>query len=518
MKLKRYVSLLLLLLSPLSLFSTEHVTLQLRWLHQFQFAGYYMALHKGYYREAGLDVTIVEAKGAEHHPVDEVLCGKAHYGIGNAGILAERLSGKPLVALASLFQTSPNVWILRKDSNISTIVDLADKRLMMTKNIENTELLALFSNEGFDISKLTILESSYNIHDLIDKKVDAFNGYITNEPYYLEQQGIEYTIVDPRKYGVDFYSDILFTSQKELNEHPKRVRAFRDASLKGWEYALANKEESIDVILKHYSNAKTREHLRFEAEAIYQLMQPKFIQIGHMNPARWHYIAQTYQNLGFVTQGDVPNDFLYTPDSTKEYRWLVWAFGITLGLVVFISFITLYIYRLNRKIKEQAIRDPLTGLYNRHYLSETLPHELALASREGYSVAFVMLDLDHFKIINDTYGHAAGDLVLQAIATTLTQNVRPSDFICRFGGEEILVIMPKVSSTQALERMQAFREQVQNTPILYHSKTIHVTLSGGIALFDLDGATKDEVIKAADDALYVSKANGRNQITLAKER
>ncbi len=218
--------------------SAQEVTLQLRWLHQFQFAGYYMAKEKGYYRDAGLKVTILEANDAHPHPVEEVLAGRAHYGVGNSGLINERLNGKPVVVLAALFQSSPNVWILRKDSNIGTISELASKRLMMTKNIENAELMALFQNEGIDINKLTIIESTFNIDGLIQRKVDAYNGYSTNEPYYLKQQGIEYITIDPRRYGIDFYSDCLFTSDTELSNHPERVKAFREASLRGWAYAL----------------------------------------------------------------------------------------------------------------------------------------------------------------------------------------------------------------------------------------------------------------------------------------
>lgn len=513
MKFKKYTFCLIFL--PFSLFGIEHITLQLRWLHQFQFAGYYMAKYKGYYQDVGLDVTIKEANNDHRHPLTEVLSNRAEYGVGNAGLIAERIQGKPVVALAVLFQTSPNVWILRKDSDIATIVDLANKRLMMTKNIENTELLALFSNEGIDIAKLDIVESSFNIDDLIDKKVDAFNGYSTNEPYYLEQKGVEYTIIDPRRYGIDFYSDTLFTSQNELKEHPMRVKSFYDASMKGWEYALANPEETIDVILKHYSQAKTKEHLRFEARAICELIQPKFIEIGHMNPSRWRYIAKTYKQLGFISSDVVPSDFLYNQNIAKDYSWLFLVLGIAFILIVIIGGVAFYIYRLNRKIKEQAIRDPITGLYNRYYLNEILPSEIAGAARESYFISLIILDLDYFKNVNDTYGHAGGDIVLKTIATILKNTLRSSDFVFRFGGEEFLIVMPKTNYDQALKRIDECRQKIQTTPIVYNNHMIYITISGGVATYDLHGKTQDEVIKAADDALYVSKAHGRNQITLA---
>jgi len=519
---KRHIILLFLgiLFLPSFLFGEplEKVSLQLRWLHQFQFAGYYMAKKKGYYRDAGLDVTIVEANEKHPYPVEEVVSGRAHYGVGNSGLINERLNGKPVVVLAALFQNSPNVWILRKDSNIATIVDMVNKRLMMTKNIENAELIALFYNEGINVDKLNIIDSTFNINDLISKKVDAFNGYSTNEPYYLKQQGIDYITIDPRKYGVDFYSDCLFTSDNELSQHPQRVKAFREASLRGWAYALAHPEETIDVIQADYSNLKTRDHLRFEAAAIRKLMMPELIEIGHMNPARWGYIAQTYYDLGFIPTARIPKGFLYNANAPKDYTWLYYSLIISLTLLIIIGFIAWIIYRLNRKIKEQSIRDPLTGLYNRRYLAETLSKEIARAQQEMMPLSIVIIDLDHFKTVNDTYGHAAGDAVLQNIATYLIGLIRQNDFVCRYGGEEFILVMPGMPIDQAYLRMEQCRKEIQNMVTIYNEHTISVTISGGIAMFNAHGTLENELLKAADDALYTSKTNGRNQITLAQTK
>lgn len=506
-----------ILLLPVLLFAKapEEVTLQLRWLHQFQFAGYYMAEHQGYYRDAGLKVRILEVSDAHPHPVDEVVSGRAQYGIGNSGLINERQTGKPVVVLAALFQSSPNVWIMRKDSGINTVSDLATKRMMMTKNIENAELLALFLNEGISLDKLNIIETSFNVNDLIDKKVDAYNGYSTNEPYLLQKEGIQYTTIDPRTYGIDFYSDCLFTSDAELANHPARVKAFRDASLRGWAYALAHPEETIDVILHDYSKVKTREHLRFEAEAIHHLMDPNLIEIGHMNPQRWERIAKTYEKLGFCTSTSIPKGFLYNPNISNEKKYLYYSLFGVLAILGMVAGVALYIYKLNRTIKEQAIRDPLTGVYNRRYLDETFPRELARAQREFSELSIVMLDLDHFKVVNDTYGHSVGDQVLKNIATCLIDSIRLNDFVARFGGEEFVIVMPGMPAQQALERMELCRKEIERTVTQHNAHKIAITISGGIASCVTFHETQDELIKQADDALYVSKANGRNRITLA---
>lgn len=515
---RRYIFPLFLgiLLLPTFLFGKplEEVTLQLRWLHQFQFAGYYMAENQGYYRDAGLKVTILEANDQHPHPVNEVVEGRAQYGIANSGLINERSMGKPVVVLASLFQSSPNVWILRKDSGISTVTDLADKRLMMTKNIENAELMVLFHNEGIEINTLNIVDSTFNINDLIEKKVDAYNGYSTNEPYYLIQKGIEYVTIDPRKYGVDFYSDCLFTSDKELADHPDRVKAFREASLRGWAYALAHPEEAIEVILAHYSTLKTRDHLRFEASAIRHLMEPDLIEVGHMNPARWEQIAKTYHKLGFGITGTIPKGFIYNPNPAKDYTWLYYSLAIALMLLIGSCAIAWSIHRFNCKIKEEMIRDPLTGVYNRRYLDETLPREMARAKCDLTPLSIVMLDLDHFKGINDTYGHAAGDQVLKKVVTIIQQSIRQNDFICRYGGEEFIIVMPGMHADQAYERMEVCRKEVESTETLCNDKKISITISAGISTFVTYNETQDDLLKMADDALYYSKSHGRNQITV----
>lgn len=475
-----------------------------------------MAKEKGYYKDSGLDVTILEADKKHSNPVEEVVSGRAQYGVGNSGLINERSKGKPVVVLASIFQSSPNVWIMRKDSGISTIIDLTHKRLMMTNNIENAELLAPFYNEGFDYKKLNIVDSTFDINDLINKKVDAFNGYSTNEPYYLKQKGIGYVIIAPRRYGVDFYSDCLFTSDTELSDYPERVKAFRSASLKGWAYAMDHPEEAIDVILKDYSHVKIREHLQFEAHAIHSLMEPELIEIGHMNPARWANIAKTYHELKFSTSDSIPKGFLYDLNPPHDNAWLYYLLAAASALIVVIGSVTWSIFRLNCKIKQQAIHDPLTGLYNRYYLDEALPREIARAEREMVPISFVMVDIDHFKEINDMYGHIAGDAVLKNITSMITSSIRQIDFTCRYGGEEFIIVMPGMATAQAMERIEECRRMIENTVTIYNNNVIKVTISAGISAFPQQGMTQDALLKAADDALYCSKEYGRNQTTLAQ--
>jgi len=166
---------------------------------------------------------------------------------------------------------------------------------------------------------------------------------------------------------------------------------------------------------------------------------------------------------------------------------------------------------LREALHEQAIRDPLTGLLNRRYLDETLPRELMRAQRERRPLSIVMLDLDHFKRVNDTWGHEAGDMVLVHLAIALKQHLRSSDLACRFGGEEFIVLMPGATLVEARERIEQIAERIRNTPIqLAHVTLPAVTFSAGLAQSGVHGDSAEALLRAADHALYAAKKAGRD--------
>ena len=172
---------------------------------------------------------------------------------------------------------------------------------------------------------------------------------------------------------------------------------------------------------------------------------------------------------------------------------------------------------LRDQLHEQAIRDPLTNLYNRRYLEETLHKELARALRENYSVCVIMMDIDRFKRVNDTCGHKVGDEVLESLASLITQHIRRFDTACRYGGEEFVILMPKLSNETARERAEFLRREFANMPLPCMNMKSSPTLSLGLASYPSDGFESEQLLDAADRALYTAKSAGRNRVVAYSE-
>lgn len=167
--------------------------------------------------------------------------------------------------------------------------------------------------------------------------------------------------------------------------------------------------------------------------------------------------------------------------------------------------------QLREKLREQSVRDPLTGLYNRRYMDESLERELARSARSDAPLTVVMLDLDYFKRFNDAHGHDAGDELLRELGKLLLVSVRTEDIACRYGGEEFILILSHANSDSARSRMEELRIRVGEIDVYYQGRSLGgVTVSIGIATFPEHGETPDALVKAADDALYAAKEAGRN--------
>jgi diguanylate cyclase (GGDEF)-like protein len=171
--------------------------------------------------------------------------------------------------------------------------------------------------------------------------------------------------------------------------------------------------------------------------------------------------------------------------------------------------------QMRKKLEHQSIRDGLTGLFNRHFLEIALTRELARATRRKGSLAVLMIDVDHFKRLNDQFGHAAGDAVLKEVAKVFSSGVRTEDLVCRYGGEEFTIILPDITLEAAFNRAEVIRKAIANLRNELDNELYSaVTISIGGALFPTNGLTAEALLRHADAALYRAKREGRNKVIM----
>lgn len=233
--------------------------------------------------------------------VDKVLKNKATYGTGRSSLLIDRYKGKKIILLSAIFQDSPSV-LLTTDLNITQPKDLKNKKIMVTNDeVESTAILSMFASQNMNIRDLIIQPHSFNLQDLIDKRTSAMACYLSNEPYTLNQNKILFNTLNPKDYGFDFYGDLLFTSQEEVEKYPNRAKEFTKASLKGWEYAFDNIEETAKLIFEKYNTQnKTLEHLIFEGKVLKELAYNGVDRIGILDEKKIESITKIYAITGLI--------------------------------------------------------------------------------------------------------------------------------------------------------------------------------------------------------------------------
>ncbi len=760
----------------------EKVSLQLQWLHQFQFAGYYMAKQKGYYKESGLELEIKEWKDGLD-VAQELRQGHADYGICSSSVLLNAMEGENILLLAAILQSSPLVIISKESSDIKSLKELKGKKIMSVLNSsESVSIKAMLRSQQLSFKDMKLQKYEFDLKDFVEGRVDLMTAYLTNEPFALKQMGIKIRSFEPKEYGFDFYSDILFTSKAINKKESQKIKAFTQASLKGWEYAFEHIDESVDLILEKYnSQNKSREALVYEARELKKLAYYKTNVLGTLEKDKLEKILFVYKLLGLSHKDIDIEKLIYKPSekklnlSEKEETWIknhpqisysevnwkplsiiengemkgimgeylkivsektgikfkyvsasTWpevldkfsrgeinlvpgvgsseqekALGlitdayanypmaivtgekyryinnlkelsgkvvavpkyftsynflvknypeikvaatstikealslvnsgaaeafvghiatslyymseqelstlkitgtadfnfehhylvhknekilasilnktfatisnqdrakinmdwvqntvkekkdssllvkILIALVGLMLFIVLLNYRLKsvvrnktkelnelnmhleeivqdrtlkleqsrEKLQDLADHDPLTNLYNRRYLLNVSQELLFLARRNRTSMSVVMLDIDKFKEINDSYGHSVGDDVILCIVNSLNNSVRQSDIVARYGGEEFVVLFPETELKGAKNISEKIRLCIENDMHCANGKEIGFTASFGVSEVDLDNDSSImAALERADKALYKAKADGRNMV------
>ncbi|NBC31493.1 MAG: ABC transporter substrate-binding protein [Alphaproteobacteria bacterium] len=377
--------------------------LQLRWDHQFQFAGFYAAQWQGFYEEAGLAVELRPAFAADGRLInvtEAVESGRAQVGIGAADILLARAQGADLVVLASLFQHSAVTFFARADTRLETLADLPDLRVVRrTGDLVDVEFQVMLAAEG--IAPDLIAPAPFSIRDgyladLAAGRVDVMPGYSIGTLYDAMRRGLDLKTLSPRTYGIDFYGDSLFTTRAFAEANPALIDRFVTASLRGWHYALDNPREIVARIAETYDPAfpidDYRAFLDFQVGPVTRLVEPfgEAVEIGHVNPQRWRRMHELMVDAGLIGGGGAgiavdPAGVFFDPEAFENRRreaWLSWLqFGglAMSGLALVLAGL---IWTLRRSVARATgtLRDTEAHL---SALIEASPEAMLVLERDG---------------------------------------------------------------------------------------------------------------------------------------
>ena len=750
------MKLFLLLLVSTFLYSSslEKVSIQFNWKYQFEVAGFIAAKEKGFYENVGLDVELKEYN-PEVDILFDVLNNKVTYGISSSNIVLENKKIASIVLLATYLQKSPLVFITKPD--IRTPSQFLGKTIMGNKDeLKNSSLALFLSHFNINFSNTKFIPHNFKIDDFINGKVEIMSAFRSNQLYELDKRKIDYNIIDPADYGFVMSAVNLYTSKEEAFKNKDRTQKFIEATNRGWEYALKNKEEIIDILIKKYGVNKSKEALLYERDVVNQVMMRDFYPIGKVSPEltqrlvkqlsysgmiepnqkinhiffenivdkipsdfsltksekeylnskhslkmcidpfwypiefmkdgkisgitsdlkryfeekiqinidvvptnNWNEsldfikdkkcdiissISPSYDRMSYLnftkpiltlpivvtTQKDKPflrdisllknekiailkghfiaeyikdyfpylkivevasmNEGLYLVeqgevygyidnalvlsstiqkefsnslkigfrfdildelsigtrndepilndifsrlvddlDETKKQEFLNnWTIiteqvgWFSLKEIIFLVIFTTTIFGglifyqrklkiLNKKLKKLYLTDKLTGLYNRFKIDKELSSQKDNIDRnDSYSCGLILIDIDYFKSINDTLGHLVGDCILKDISKLLKNNLRKTDIIGRWGGEEFLIILPFTSKDIAKKVAENLRVLIEENNFSYKMNR-KITISIGVTEFSKSKSVEDTLL-LVDNLLYKAKENGRNRV------
>lgn len=344
------------------------VVLQLRWEPQYQFAGYYVALHKGYYRDLNLDVEI--RHGVQPGPkylsaAKEVSEGRATFGIGSTDVALARANGARLSIVSSLFQHSPIRIFTRRDhgvTNLSDVVNLRFSRGIQKNGPAEIELRALLRDQGYNLYDLNVSEvRKRSFQAFLEGEVDVHPGFSLSTPFVARPYDVELSTISPSEYGIRFYGDSLFAKEEFIRAQPNLVSRFVKASLRGWKDALENPQAAIDLLMANYQRVTKvgdfREFNEFQVDEVRKLIDWPTVALGNTSHDRWRNVADHMGQLGLIKNDARMKALVLDPReleiaSFDEFSfWMLTALASTIGVVVVvIGFAVL----LKREVKNRT--------------------------------------------------------------------------------------------------------------------------------------------------------------------
>lgn len=380
--LKIFILLFFIFLNIVFAQKTNDVSVRLQWKHQFEFAGFYAAKELGFYKDVNLNVNFYEYENGLDL-IDEVNSQKIDFGIWGSGVIQQAQNGKDIVLLANYFKRAPLAIVTQPEIKFPS--DLRGKKLMIPKSDFNSaNYVQMFKTSKIDSSEITMVEPTFNMDDFINKKVDAASIFLTNEPFVLNQKKINYNILDPSNYGVVLYDVNLFTSSEFLNKNSKLVKDFIDATNKGWEYAIENHGEIVELILKKYNTQnKSKEHLIFEAQETIKMMQPKVYPIGSIDMKQINRISDLFNDLGMI-------------NNTKDLESIVFNYSKILNSQINLKKEEAKFLKENRKLTVCAQNNRLPfGAFNDKYQYEGIGNDILKILSNKIGVEFIIKNIPY---------------------------------------------------------------------------------------------------------------------------
>lgn len=277
----------------------ESVTVRLKWFNQAQFAGFYVAKEKDFYKSSGLSVDI-QAGGPDFPAIQMVTGGNEQFGVTGADqVLIARSKGVPVVAVAVIYRRNPFVLFSLQKTGIKAPADYVGRNVGV-KIGGNEELIyrAVLAKAGVDKAKVKEIPVKFDITPLLSGVVDVWPGYLINEVLAAQEKGFPVNVVSPADYGIDLYADTLFTTERMIREKPEVVQKFVAATLRGWAAATAAPEEAAQITVK-YGSKLAYDHELAMMKASLPLLRPDAKPIGSMDEAKWHAAQDLLVNGGF---------------------------------------------------------------------------------------------------------------------------------------------------------------------------------------------------------------------------
>lgn len=469
------------MLSPL--LNADEVSIHLKWYHKFQFAGYYAAEMQGYFEEEGHSVTLIEGGPTKSH-LHRLINHANEYAILGSESLNSLAVDSPIIIVASIFQHAPEVLITLKSSQAKDISDLRDKTLMLANTSISGHIEAMLLRNNLKAGDYKKYSYDGDVNKLLDGRVFAMYGYISNEPFQIKQLGYDVDIFSPQEFNIDFYGDNLATTQYELDNYPGRVASIRRAVIRGWNYAIEHPEEIVTHILNRPTENPmpfNRDHQNYEAQKTIELIDANNIPLGHSSPDRWAAMIDTYNQAtggqAVFKQSAIYNEF------HQDRSWIQYV--IISSIIAAILLLTLYFWnltlrhRLHRAVQgleKSVFEDNLTGMKNRSSLMLFI-EECRIKNMSDEYLA--ILDINGLQKINKEQGFRKADLLITNVAQSLHNcKFKTSKIYSLYGGK--FAVIAKANKYEEFERkINALIERIiqANKPISIRSGGVNLDFS-----------------------------------------